>query len=108
MTRQSRGARALVWGIVVSFLSSAAFAQTPTFSPAAAASPTISIPNGAIAPVVAPTAIASALEKGRTLESQRRWAEALALYEDTARQNYGETQPELDQRLSVAKIHFDI
>jgi carboxyl-terminal processing protease len=57
---------------------------------------------------MAPTAVASVLDQGRTLESQHRWAEAYALYEDTSRQNYGQSQPELDQRLDLAKMHFDI
>ena len=59
-------------------------------------------------PAAQNSAIASVLEQGRTLESQRRWAEAFALYEDTVRQNYGQSQPELEQRLDVAKMHFDI
>jgi len=106
MMRLSRGARALVWGIVVSLLSSAAFAQAPVYQPTATSTP-IPIPT-VQGPVVAPTAVASVLEQGRTLETQRRWAEAFALYEDTARLNYGQTLPELEQRLDVAKMHFDI
>ncbi|HTQ38078.1 MAG TPA: S41 family peptidase, partial [Pirellulales bacterium] len=60
------------------------------------------------APAAASTAVASALDQGHTLESQSRWGEAYALYEDTARLNYGQPMPELNQRLDVAKIHFDI
>ncbi|HEY2827231.1 MAG TPA: S41 family peptidase [Pirellulales bacterium] len=56
----------------------------------------------------ASTAVASVLDQGRTLESQHRWAEAYALYEDISRQTYGQSQPELDQRLDLAKMHFDI
>ena len=54
---------------------------------------------------LAPT-IASTLEQGKELETQRRWAEAFALYEDTNRLNPG--QAELEARLDVAKMHFDI
>ncbi len=54
----------------------------------------------------APTVVAEVLEQGRTLESQHRWPEAFALYGDAARKNPG--QPELEQRLDVAKLHFDI
>ena len=50
--------------------------------------------------------IASTLEQGKELETQRRWAEAFALYEDTNRLNPG--QAELEARLDVAKMHFDI
>ena len=44
------------------------------------------------------------------METQRRWSEAFALYEDTARQNYdhGTPHPELEQHLNIVKIHFDI
>ncbi len=108
MMRLSRGAHALVLGVVVSFLSSVAFAQGPALTPTAATQTPVAIPNAIAAPVVAPTSIAGALEQGRTLESQRRWAEAFALYEDTARLNYGQPLPELEARLDVAKMHFDI
>jgi carboxyl-terminal processing protease len=108
MMRQCRGARALVWGFVFSFLSTAvfsgsAFAQTATVKPASSRN-TAELS----APSIGPTAVASVLEQGRTLETQRRWAEAFQLYEDTSRQTYGTRQPELSERLDVAKMHFDI
>jgi carboxyl-terminal processing protease len=52
--------------------------------------------------------VASALDQGKNLETQHRWAEAYALYEDMSRQTYGQPEPELTQRLDVAKMHFDI
>jgi carboxyl-terminal processing protease len=40
------------------------------------------------------------------LETQRRWAEAFALYEEAARKTPG--QPDLERRLDIAKLHFDV
>jgi carboxyl-terminal processing protease len=81
--------------------------QSPLRMPAAdPAAPQNSLP--ALAPSIAATAIASALDQGNTLESQHRWGEAYALYEDTARLNFGQSMPQLDARLDLAKIHFDI
>ena len=51
-------------------------------------------------------AIAQVLDQGKELESQRCWAEAYALYDDTNRLNPGQT--EVESRLDVAKMHFDV
>src|SRR5262249_10214172 len=54
--------------------------------------PALTTPAPAAAPVAAsaPAAatVASALDEGRSLETQHRWGEAYALYEDVARQTY--------------------
>jgi len=87
-------------------------AQSPVVQPPvripSAAAPSLSSQGISGSPAAQNSAIASALEKGQDLESQRRWGEAFALYEDTVRQNYGQPQPELEQRLDIAKMHFDI
>lgn len=46
------------------------------------------------------------LHRGRQLEQQRRWGEALAHYEDAARQYPNET--ELRQRFDSARLHYDL
>ena len=46
------------------------------------------------------------LTEGRELETQRRWSEAVSLYEEASRKNPG--QPALEERLDLAKIHYDI
>ena len=46
------------------------------------------------------------LGEGRELETQRRWGEAVTLYEEASRRNPG--QPALEERLDLAKIHYDI
>ncbi len=131
--RVTRGARALVLGAIVSLASAVtaamssaqspalrptvtytqqpaypapAYSAAPTFSapPAVNAAP-VQIPAAAL-PAASPELVAETLEQGRTLEQERRWGEAFALYEDAARQNPG--QPDLEQRLDVAKLHFDI
>ncbi len=43
---------------------------------------------------------------GSKLESQRRWGEALSLYEDEVRKNPAITQ--LSTRIDLAKIHYDL
>jgi carboxyl-terminal processing protease len=87
-------------------------AQSPVVQPPvripSAAAPSLGLQGISGSPAAQNSAIASALEKGQDLESQRRWGEAFALYEDTVRQNYGQSQPELEQRLDIAKMHFDI
>jgi len=84
----------------------------PSLTAPALTSPTLTTPAPAAtissSPAGATATVASVLDQGRTLETQHRWAEAYALYEDTARQTYGQPQPELDSRLDIAKMHFDI
>jgi carboxyl-terminal processing protease len=98
MVRQS--AFALVLGVVVSFFSSAVWAQAQLAAPTI--QPAVQVPGA----TKAAPAIAQVLEQGKELESQRRWAEAYALYDDTNRLNPG--QSELESRLDVAKMHFDV
>ncbi len=96
--RVNRGAHALAVGaffVFSSVLSTAAWGQAPA-----------QLPTSKPASAAAPTVVAEVLEQGRTLESQHRWPEAFALYGDASRKNPG--QPELEQRLDIAKVHFDI
>ncbi len=46
------------------------------------------------------------LEQGRQLELQRRWGEALTLYEDALRDHPGES--DLRRRFDLAKLHYDL
>jgi hypothetical protein len=46
------------------------------------------------------------LTQGRELETQRRWSEAVSLYEEATRKIPG--QPALEERLDLAKIHYDV
>lgn len=46
------------------------------------------------------------LAQGRELETQRRWGEAVSLYEEASRRNPGLTA--LEDRLDLAKIHYDL
>jgi carboxyl-terminal processing protease len=46
------------------------------------------------------------VSQGAKLESQRRWGEALSLYEDEVRKNPSVTQ--LFDRIDLAKIHYDL
>ena len=102
MTRPTvrQSAFALVLGVVVSFFSSAVWAQAQLAAPTI--QPVVQVPDA----TKAAPAIAQVLEQGKELESQRRWAEAYALYDDTNRLNPGQT--EVESRLDVAKMHFDI
>jgi carboxyl-terminal processing protease len=50
--------------------------------------------------------IDSLLRRGQQLETERRWGEALTLYEDALREHPGE--PVLGTRHDLAKMHFDL
>jgi carboxyl-terminal processing protease len=91
--RVQRSAAALVSACLFLILSATAWGQS-----------TLSVSTGQ--PQTTNIGPLSILEQGQALESQRRWPEAFALYGDAARQNPG--QPDLEQRLDIAKLHFDI
>jgi carboxyl-terminal processing protease len=51
------------------------------------------------------------VSQGAKLESQRRWGEALSLYEDEVRKHYEGNNPSIAQlfdRIDLAKIHYDL
>lgn len=50
--------------------------------------------------------IAELLDRGRRLEGESRWGEALTLYEDAVRQH--PTSPHFEQRLYLSRIHYDL
>lgn len=60
--------------------------------------------NGAIAARAA--AIGDLLNRGRTLENERRWGEALTHYEEAFRQY--PTERDLEQRLQISRMHYDL
>ena len=57
-------------------------------------------------PFVDSSQVQQVLEQGMDLERERRWGEALTHYEDALRSH--PDQAELEQRLSLSKIHFDL
>ncbi len=60
----------------------------------------------AIAGEASPQAINDLLSKGRTLEGEHRWGEALALYEEAVRKHPGEKQ--LSERFTIARLHYGV
>jgi carboxyl-terminal processing protease len=84
-----------VWTLLVSalFFSSPVWAQQPPSTPIVSVSPR-------------PSVIGDLLSRGRTLEGERRWGEALTLYEDALRQY--PTQRDLEQRLQLSRMHYDL
>lgn len=57
-------------------------------------------------PVVTHDDLAVVLEQGSRLERERRWAEALSHYEEALRQH--PERPDLQQRVSVARAHYEV
>lgn len=53
-----------------------------------------------------PTAVSETLQKGQTLELERRWGEALSHYEEAVRIYPNERA--LQERLDLARIHYDL
>ncbi|MEM6799097.1 MAG: S41 family peptidase [Planctomycetota bacterium] len=93
----------LVAAALVLFSSAAAPAQqsapaTPPPSPAGE--------QVRIAPESMPQALARVLARGGELEAQQRWADALSLYEEAVREHPSE--PQLQRRFEVARLHFGI
>src|SRR5271166_5039976 len=105
MSRLQVSLRTAAWALAtVGFslvLNSQAFGQAPTpfHQPVvrAAATP--------LAPELT-AEVNTVVSQGTKLESQRRWGEALALYEDEIRKNPNVTQ--LGDRIDLAKIHYDL
>ncbi len=63
--------------------------------------------DSSAAPAVAQTSeIDRVLSQGQAFENNRRWAEALTLYEEASRR-YPKTQ-EIEERLELARIHYDL
>lgn len=50
--------------------------------------------------------VAGVLERGQKLELERRWGEALSLYEDALRSNPQDAQ--IERQHSLARIHYDL
>ncbi len=59
-----------------------------------------------VAPLTSGAEIRTIIERGRILETERRWGEALTVYEDALR-NFPR-DPDLTQRFNVARIHYDL
>jgi len=50
--------------------------------------------------------VADLLRRGRHLELERRWGDALSFYEDALRQH--DAEPSLQQRFDVTRLHYDL
>jgi carboxyl-terminal processing protease len=85
--------------VVPMLLAVVCFAYLPTVH----AQVRIRIPNS---PVASVTELQELLDAGMRLEQGRKWSEALTHYED-ALQHFPE-RSEIEQRLSVSRIHFDL
>src|SRR5690348_10297325 len=70
--------------------------QTAATAPVAAAS----------TPATGETEIAELLDRAQRLESERRWGEALTIYEDGHRQYPAARH--IEQRLQLCRIHYDL
>ena len=57
-------------------------------------------------PIVTHDPIAVVIDEGARLERERRWAEALSHYEQALKQH--PERPELQQRVSVARAHYEV
>jgi carboxyl-terminal processing protease len=57
-------------------------------------------------PIATHDDVAVVLETGARLERERRWAEALSHYEDALRHH--PERPDLQQRVSMARAHYDV
>lgn len=69
----------------------------------------ITIPQPALesAPALPAAAMADdVVSRGQKLESQHRWGEALALYEEASRKD--PPTPGIDDRIDLARIHYDL
>jgi len=86
-----------VWMLVASllFLTPSAWAQQ---TPAAS--------NAAVSASARAAAIGDLLSRGRALENERRWGEALTHYEEAFRQYPAEQ--DLEQRLQISRMHYDL
>ncbi len=98
-------------GLTLSLLGSAAFPAAafgqaaPVLNSPARPVPAFAAPSN-LTPVHIPSEVSRLLEEGKQLETQRRWIDALTHYEGAAK-TYP-SQSELQQRLSVAKAHYDV
>ncbi|HEX4148694.1 MAG TPA: S41 family peptidase [Pirellulales bacterium] len=97
--------RRVYLGLVSVVCSLAWLLALPLAAPAQVSFVEGSVSTAAIAPSAA-TPIDGVLERGKQLESQRRWGEALSLYEDAIRSHPQERI--LSQRFSLARTHYDL
>ncbi len=105
MSRLQVSLRTAAWALAtVGFslvLNSQAFGQAPT----QLHQPVVRAAATPLAPELT-AEVNTVVSQGTKLESQRRWGEALALYEDEIRKNPNVTQ--LGDRIDLAKIHYDL
>ncbi|MEN1681988.1 MAG: S41 family peptidase [Planctomycetota bacterium] len=84
-----------------------ALAQYPASQPyPAAPTPPAAPAAPSVAPATSEAEVAKLLARGGELESQQRWADALAHYEEALREQPNE--PRLQRRFEIARLHFGI
>ena len=71
-----------------------------------AAAPEIPLASASIATGSSVAEVGSVLRQGQQLETQHRWSEALALYEDGVRQHPGDR--DLQRRFDFTRLHYDL
>ena len=86
--------RMLLFSAVVAFGATAGQAQVRIITPQSES------------PAVTTTALDDVLRRGQQFEVERRWGDALTLYEDALRHRPGD--PALGPRHELAKIHYDL
>jgi len=88
----------LIGSLPMAFVVALAIVLSPTGLTAQVVIPAEALPSEA--------AFEQALERGHELESQRRWGEALAHYEDALKDH--PQRRDLQDRLTRARIHYDL
>ncbi|MBL7044424.1 MAG: S41 family peptidase [Pirellulaceae bacterium] len=88
----------LIGSLPMAFVVTLAIVLSPTGLTAQVAIPAAALPDEA--------AFKQALERGHELESQRRWGEALAHYEDALKDH--PERHDIQDRLTRARIHYDL
>lgn len=101
--RVSLALSALLCGIVALLFGPALTSAQVSFSAPTVGQTSLgdALPNDSVA-----TEIEQSIAQGQTLESERRWGEALTLYEDTLRRF--PRDPTIKDRLQLARIHYDL
>ena len=104
LTRVTRFLAPFALLVVLTSLSTSAPAQS--FSTSSTA-PQLTAPQAAAAaPAMTDAAISQLLDKGRSLESSGRWAEALAHYDEALREHPDDAL--LTDRFDLARIHYGL
>ena len=105
VARHSARCLGVVW-LLLSFLAVSSSAQLRFKEPASASEASALTAQVKIKVPTTGPELETVLSQGRKLETERRWSEAVSLYEEFSRKNPGESA--LEARLDLAKIHYDV